>query len=746
MCSNLPSNQLMPAILERVEPMLTSEDASKRRTALITLALAVEGNSEYVRKRHLQSLMQVTSQSVTDPIQSVKNGAMFMLGQMCLFLQPDISNHASDIIPFLLSLIDPLKLSEKLTADSRRALSKVFFAIETFCENMTQQKFAPYVESVTKTLLLVLEIPSLPDMVRGYVISSLGSVSGTAGKSLSPFVKEILHHLQKYFAPSAKTELEIRTQAQAIETLALIVKNSLREDDKTIIELSAQIALEILSVASDPDQRRAIYGLWASLAKYMTTSFPNYYLESAVNGMITALCNQEGMSSSNKSVERHIGSIADLEKEIENMEDDNEDVDLIDVENPYLDEKEDACIYLAEIAETTGHLFAPYLEKSFRVIRDLSKSNHMYVQKAALESLSKLAAAGAKLGNDENSIVAARNLCMDVVTCLKDTISNQREKTVVTTALSSYAYLIKKAGQILIDDQRITDISLSLVRNVLGVKLPCQIIDLESEEEGDEDEEEDDELLLETAGEVLPALAEHMNVDVFLGYFATLSNLFDKYIKSQNMNEEKAFAIGCIAECIETLGRKLERENTTSVNLEKLVNAAKTSFLSSASDSDTDVRNNAVYGLGLLVLYGNLDLASSQSIYSALSTLLQSETNPRCKDQIIAALARIATKIGDSIPLEPIVKTVVSSLPLENDPVENSTCVICLAKICQRANSTLPNFEELALVLPPFFDNDCLDDEGKSAAIFLLNSMAKINPSIIQSLHEKFPSLEKHLN
>ncbi|CAD5123865.1 DgyrCDS12172 [Dimorphilus gyrociliatus] len=744
MCNNLPSNQLMPAILERVEPMLASEDPIQRRTALITLALAVEGNSEYVRKRHLQSLMRVTSQAVNDTVQSVKNGAMFMLGQMCLCLQPDISNHASDIIPFLLSLIDPQKISGKLTSDSLRAHSKVFYAIETFCENMSQQKFSPYVESVTNTLLSVLQIPSLSDSVRTYVFSSLGAVSATAGKNLAPFVEKILHYLQSYFAPSVRSEEQIRSQAQAIETLSLIVRNVLGEDDRAIIEQSARIAFEIESTASDPDQRRAIHGLWASIAKCLKTSFPVGYLERVVQSMIIALNSQEGMNRPGKGMENTMSSLADLEKEIETMEEDYDDDELTDVENPYLDEKEDACINLADIAESTGPLFAPYLEKSFKIIRDLTKSNHMFVQKAAIESISKLAVAASKLGGDESSQNAVRVLCMEVVTCLTETINNQKEKTLVTTALSSYAYLIKNAGQILVGDQRITDTSLNLVRNVLRVKLPCQVIDLETED--DEEEEEDDELLLETAGEILPALAEHLDVDTFLSYFASLSTLFDKYMKSQNMNEEKAFAIGCIAESIETLGRKLEREGKTSANLEKLVLAAKDSFLSSASDNDTDVRNNAIYGLGLLVLYGNLGPAINQEIYSTLSSLLQNESNPRCKDQIVAALARVASKIGDCLPLDSVIKTIVSSLPLEDDPVENNTCVICLARICQRANSVLPHFEELAPVLPTFFENEDMNEEGKAAVIFLLNAMGKNNPTILESLHQQFPRLRKHLN
>jgi hypothetical protein len=58
-------------------------------------------------------------------------------------------------------------------------------------------------------------------------------------------------------------------------------------------------------------------------------------------------------------------------------------------------------------------------------------------------------------------------------------------------------------------------------------------------------------------------------------------------------------------------------------------------------DSENDVRNNAVYGVGEVVLWGGQAvLPHYQQILASLASLVQHEPAPRVIDQIVGAVSR----------------------------------------------------------------------------------------------------------
>ena len=71
----------------------------------------------------------------------------------------------------------------------------------------------------------------------------------------------------------------------------------------------------------------------------------------------------------------------------------------------------------------------------------------------------------------------------------------------------------------------------------------------------------------------------------------------------------------------------------------KVLNKAnKNSFV---QDNESDLRNNGVYGLGELVLFGgDLIVPNYNQILSNISNLLNIETEPRVIDQIVGAVSR----------------------------------------------------------------------------------------------------------
>ena len=77
----------------------------------------------------------------------VWNSALYMLGQFSEFIQPEISNHAPDILPVLLDYLDCALASLTLGGKDPSAVSRIFYALETFCENL-EMKLVPHLELI----------------------------------------------------------------------------------------------------------------------------------------------------------------------------------------------------------------------------------------------------------------------------------------------------------------------------------------------------------------------------------------------------------------------------------------------------------------------------------------------------------------------------------------------------------------------------------------------------------------------
>ena len=162
--------------------------------------------------------------------------------------------------------------------------------------------------------------------------------------------------------------------------------------------------------------------------------------------------------------------------------------------------------------------------------------------------------------------------------------------------------------------------------------------------EDDDEEAEQDEMLFECAGDVLPALGRAMTADQFVPIVLGLLPLVLKKTRKQCSSAERSFAVGTLADCVEPLAGRLEQ----------FLPHAMPIFNEVIGDEEDDLRNNGVYGLGELVLWGgDLMVSHYNQILSNLSTLLAKESAPRVIDQIVGAVARFVA-YPNFIPRSPL--------------------------------------------------------------------------------------------
>lgn len=188
----------------------------------------------------------------------------------------------------------------------------------------------------------------------------------------------------------------------------------------------------------------------------------------------------------------------------------------------------------------------------------------------------------------------------------------------------------------------------------------CQDVEVE---DGDEEEAEQDEMLFEYAGEIIPNLGKALTPQTFSPYFTGMLPMLLKKTKKHASISERSFSVGAIAESIQPLcGGNV---------LAPLLPHILPMFAESCRDSEDDCRNNAVFGLGELLLWGGAEISQHrEQILMSLSEMLKIESGPRVVDNIIGAISRAVIADISNSPVEDIVTAVLSNLPLKDDKDE----------------------------------------------------------------------------
>ena len=192
-------------------------------------------------------------------------------------------------------------------------------------------------------------------------------------------------------------------------------------------------------------------------------------------------------------------------------------------------------------------------------------------------------------------------------------VKDEEEHQVVTSALDITAEILKQCGAAATRDQGNIDKVLSCVKRIMKGECACQDVELE---DGDEEEAEQDEMLFEYAGEIIPNLGKAMTPATFAPYFTGLLPMLLKKTKKNASISERSFSVGAIAESVQPLcGGGV---------LAALLPHILPMLGDMCRDPEDDCRNNAVYGLGELLLWGGQEVSQHRdTILVSLSQMLK---------------------------------------------------------------------------------------------------------------------------
>ncbi|KAJ6653043.1 hypothetical protein lerEdw1_010129 [Lerista edwardsae] len=723
---HLPPEKLFPQLMPLMEPAVLSPNPYHRKAGLMCLAVLAEGCGDHIRNKHLQPMLQVVCRALSDESQVVRNAALFALGQFSENLQPDIAHYSDDIMPLLMRYLEGVELAHT------SHLAKAYYALENFVENLGE-KISPYLPALMERMLTTLSCPGSP-RTKELAVSAIGAIAQAAQMCLLPYFPAVVEHLMGYLLT---TREDLRAvQIQSVETLGVLARVMSRDVFLPLAEKCCQLGLDLCDQVDDPDLRRCTYSLFGSLCVVLEDSI-SPYLPRITTLMLYSLKSTEG-------IEPHCGTgssfllFDDEEEEAEvegdeNLTDDEDEEDSeltgLSVGNAFMDEKEDSCVALGEIATHASAAFLPFMESCFQEVFKLLECPHINVRKSAFDTLGEFCISLHRLCERDPSeahSAALQKLLSMVLPVYVKGIRVDKERQVVMAILETLGKLLKACQQeALREPGRLVELC-RVVREVLEKKTACQGTDVDEDGEDDSDEEaEYDAMLIEYAGEAIPVLAEVAGGETFAPYFAGFLPLLLNKMKPSSSPSDKSFAVGTVAEAVQGLGR------ASSAFVPRLMPV----LLGAARDPDKEVRSNAVFGLGVLAEHGGEAMNEHYpKLLGLLSSIISQERNNRVADNVCGAVARMVMANPAGVPLGQVFPVLLRALPLKEDFEEYKTVFRCISFILEQdPQQVLQQVGEVVRASSAVLGSKHLPADGQNTLVLLLRTLSSRCPAEFQA-------------
>ncbi|XP_028290609.1 importin-4 isoform X2 [Gouania willdenowi] len=732
MALHMPPEKLFQQLMPFTQECFSSDDSYKKKGGLLCLAVLAEGCADHIRTKMLSTMLQTVCRNLSDSDQVVRSAALFALGQFSEHLQPEVSKYCSELMPLLLGYLS--SLSDMKVGH----VTKAFYALENFMENLGED-IEPYLPTLMDTMLSALN--NTDNMkIKVLSVSAIGAIANAAKDLLVPYFPPVIESLKGFL--TATTEEMRDLQTQSLDTLSVLARTIGKDVFGPLAAECVRLGLNLTDAIDDPDLRRCTYSLYSSVS----TVSPDCLipqLPAITTVMLLALKSNEGVTAHLEEEKAFVllddeDDETEEEEELldETLEEDSEtnihDVAGFSVENSFIDEKEDACVALGEIAFNTGAAFQPFMESSFQQVYEMRDFPHEDVRTAAFGAMGQFCRAQHKVWKEnptEANHQALLKLLDIVLPCFLETVRTESERQVVMGVLESMNNVIKSCKEEAFKSPtRLKEIS-TVIRDVLKKKTVCQ--DGDDEADDDEQEAEYDAMLQEFAGEGIPLLAASVGADSFAPFLNDLLPLIMSKAKSSCTVAERSFSLGTIGEILQALTNVPGGQGLAG----RLSNRLFPVLVSGIRDGDAEVRNNSVFGLGCLAEAAGPIVASDYpTMLSIFSNLLSKENDLRVIDNVCAALCRMIMANVNIVPLEQVVPALVARLPLKEDLEENKTVFSCLAMLyTHSAGLVVKLMKQIVAASPHVIGNKKVDAEAQNILVALIKEFAQNHSSDFQS-------------
>lgn len=723
----LGGNTIVPVASEQLPAYLAAPEWNKHHAALIALAQIAEGCSKVMIK-NLEQVVNMVLNSFQDPHPRVRWAAINAIGQLSTDLGPDLQvQHHQRVLPALASAMDDFQ--------NPRVQAHAASAVLNFSENCTPDILIPYLDGVVSKLLVLLQ--NGKQMVQEGALTALASVADSSQEHFQKYYDAVMPYL-KTILMNATDKKNRMLRAKAMECISLVGmavgKDKFRDDAKQVMEVL--MSLQGSPMENDDPTTSYMLQAWARLCKCLGQDFLPY-----MSVVMPPL-----LQSAQLKPDVTITS-ADSDNEIDDSDDESmETITLgdkrIGIKTSVLEEKATACNMLCCYADELKEGFYPWIDQVAPTLVPLLKFYfHEEVRKAAVSAMPELLRS-AKLAV-EKGIAQGRNesyikqLSDYIVPALVEALHKEPDTEICASMLDALNECIQISGTLLgeiqvrsiVDEIKQVITASSSRKRERAERAKAEDFDAEEGELLTEENEQEEEIF-DQVGEILGTLIKTFKAS-FLPFFEELSSYLTPMWGKDKTPEERRIAI-CIFDDV------AEQCRETAL---KYYDTFLPFLLEACNDQNPDVRQAAVYGLGVCAEFGGS--AFKPLVGEALSRLnvvikdpnASQEQNVMAYDNAVSALGKICLFHRDNIDSAQIVPAWLGCLPIRGDLIEAKVVHDQLCSMVERSDSELlgPNNQYLPKIVSVFAEvvcagKDLATEQTVSRMVSLLRQLQQTLP------------------
>ncbi|GJN23631.1 hypothetical protein PR202_gb11295 [Eleusine coracana subsp. coracana] len=694
-------NTILPVAAELLPSFFSSEEWKRRHAALMTIAQIAEGSAKVMIK-NLEQVVGMVLNSFQDPHPRVRWAAINAIGQLSTDLGPEVQNHLHHVVlPALASAMD----------DFQNPRVHAAAATLNFSENCRPDILRPYLDVIVGKLLSLLQTGS--QMVQEAALTALASAADSSQEHFQKYYDAVMPYIKAILMNSTdKSNRMLR--AKSMECISLVGmavgKEKFKDDAKQVMEVL--MALQGSQMEADDPITSYMLQAWARLCKCLGQDFLPY-----MSVVMPPLLQSAQLKPD--------VSVTSAGPEDENAESDDEGVETITlgdkrigIRTSLLEEKATACNMLCCYAEELSEGFFPWIDQVTTTLVPLLKFYfHEEVRKAAAVSAMPELLRSAKLAIEKNQAHGRgtsflKQLSDYIVPALVEAMHKEPEPQICTIILESLNKSIQLSGE-LFEESHVRSIVEGIKEVIVAStnrrierteRAKAEDYDSEEEELVREENEQEDEIL-DQVGDCLGTLVKTFKTH-FLPFFEDLSMYLTPMLGKDKTAEEKRIAI-CIFDDV------AEHCREAAV---RYYDAYFPFLLEACTNENPDVRQAAVYGIGICAEFGGSAFRSHtgeslSQLYNVIKhpNALDLE-NAMAYDNAVSALGKICHFLRDSIDASQVIPAWLSCLPIKNDLIEAKLVHEQLCVMLEKSETELlgQNNQYLPKIVSVFAEFDAL--------------------------------------
>ncbi|PRP74487.1 hypothetical protein PROFUN_16226, partial [Planoprotostelium fungivorum] len=701
--TRIPSNATFQPIMEILPRYIKDPSPDKRRAAITVLSVMCEGCADkMINPKYLSHELQWVCSSTTDQDVNVREASIVCLGHFSKFLQPEIMEFSSTVLPLLFQGIND---------SDERVIKASCYSLEAFCSDLSEEEIAPYVDGLVGRLTGVIS-STKNKQLQELALSALSSTAAASGVAFINYAPSLLPPLISFMELSDADHIQLR--CTATECVGLIAASIGK--DAFAPYLNRTVALALDGCKSDYEElREYTYSFFCNIAELLLLDF-KVYIPEILPFILKSITSEDGIQFDEEEQEESI--ISDDEEEGGGG--------ALHVRTAFLQEKSAACHAIGVFAKCAGgqyileSRYIDHVASAFAGVREYFHEDvKVEVDSAEKEILLALHKASGVQYVPCAPVVSQPALHNNVVQYMDvylpaiiERITKDVDKEVVGNACGCIGAVVAELGP------RVLEKYMSAILDAFTMITSKKTMSQQDQEdeEGEEDEQFEMEMIV-CAFDMIVSISKTLRADM-LPYFQFICNAIAPYQRSESENYRSA-AVGLLAEMCNAMGSSIAQY------VPQLIEVS----FKGMQDESAEVRSNSTFFCGVLLQHAGI---AAHNYYprtlEMLSTSIDDDSLPNIIDNSCGALCRMIMTAPHLVPLGQVLPTLMDHLPLRRDMEENTTVYKALFHLYNSQD------QALMAVLPKMIS--CF---GRASATPLEKDLFEEMQRIIKSLAQQHP-------